>query len=99
MPFKQGQSGNPQGRTGPNKVTADIRAAALEHGPAALARLVYLMQHAESEATQFAATKEIIDRAYGRSSVAIGQAPDLAPITVIERRIVDKSDSTPGVTG
>jgi len=97
MPFKPGQSGNPKGRTGPNKVTADIRAAALEHGPAALERLAHLAQHAESEATQVAAAKEILDRAYGRSSLAIGQAPDLQPVTVVERHIVDDRERAKAV--
>jgi hypothetical protein len=52
----------------PNKATADIKALAQKHGPDALKRLHHLMLHAESEAAQVAASKEILDRAYGKSA-------------------------------
>lgn len=50
----------------PNKATADVRAAAQKYTTAAIARLAHLMEHAESEAAQVAAAKELLDRAHGR---------------------------------
>lgn len=51
----------------PNKVTAEIKAAARKHGEAAIKHLAKLMTTAESEAAQVAACKEILDRAYGKA--------------------------------
>lgn len=59
----------------PNRVTADIKAAAQLHGAAALERLAYLMTNAESEAAQVAAAKEILDRAYGKAPQALTVDP------------------------
>lgn len=69
----------------PNKVTADIREAAQKHGPAALKHLVHLMKNAEHEATQVSACKEVLDRAYGKSTFH-------ADINVT-REIVDVTDA------
>ena len=55
----------------PNKVTADVRVAAPRFGIAALEHLAHLSTHAESEAAQVAACKEILDRAYGKSAQAV----------------------------
>lgn len=54
-----------------NKVTADVKAIAQKHAPAALAELARLAIKAESEATRVAASKEILDRAYGKSPQAL----------------------------
>lgn len=50
----------------PNKATASVRALAQEHSPEAIQKLVHLMRHAETEATQIAAIRELLDRAHGR---------------------------------
>lgn len=62
----------------PNKATADVRALASEHGPDAVRRLAHLMQHAESEAAQVSAAKELLDRAYGRPAQAIHHSGSIA---------------------
>jgi hypothetical protein len=51
----------------PNKATAEIKEAARKYGEAAINRLAVLMMKAESEATQIAACKEILDRGYGKA--------------------------------
>ena len=61
----------------PNKVTADIRAAAALHGEAALQTLVHLMNNAESEQAQLAACKEILDRAYGKATQPLSGDKDV----------------------
>lgn len=54
-----------------NKVTADVKALAQKHAPAALAELARIALKGESEATRVAASKEILDRAYGKSPQAL----------------------------
>lgn len=69
----------------PNKVTASVREAAQEHGPEALDRLVFLSKNAVSEAVQVTATKEILDRAYGKSSQSVElTGKDGGPIETVE---------------
>lgn len=62
----------------PNKATAEIKALAQSFGPAAIMRLAELagfavgedgqrLKAAESEQTQVAATKELLDRGYGKA--------------------------------
>ena len=50
-----------------NKVTAEIKDLAGEHGPTAFKELVRLATDAKAEATRVSACKEILDRAYGKS--------------------------------
>ena len=50
----------------PNKATEEVKTLAGQHGPAAIARLAHLMEHATSEAAQVAAASTILDRAYGK---------------------------------
>jgi hypothetical protein len=49
-----------------NKMTRPVKALAASYGPASIARLVQLRDGAESEQVRFAASKELLDRAYGR---------------------------------
>lgn len=49
----------------PNKVTRTIREAAAKHGPKALRHLVELMDSPDLR-IRLAASREILDRAYGR---------------------------------
>jgi hypothetical protein len=51
-----------------NKVTADVRELAGQYGPAALAELARLSTNADSEQARVSACKEILDRAYGKST-------------------------------
>jgi hypothetical protein len=59
------------GRTAgtPNKATAEVRALAGQHGPAAIAELPRLTREAESEQARISACNAICDRAYGRSPI------------------------------
>ena len=49
----------------PNRITKDVREAAAKHGKKALAKLVKLMEDQDARVS-LAATREILDRAYGR---------------------------------
>ena len=73
--------GRPKGV--PNKATADIKALAQVHGPAVIARLALLATTAESQATQVAAMKELLDRGYGKA-VQPQSGPDGESNPVIE---------------
>lgn len=58
------------GRTAgtPNKATAEIKALAQKHAPAAVKELARLAEKAESEAARVAAIKELLDRGYGKAA-------------------------------
>jgi hypothetical protein len=64
----------------PNKVTQEVKAIAEPYGPQAIARLAHLMEHAESEAAQVAAARELLDRAYGKSPQSVSN-PDGSAIS------------------
>ncbi len=78
----------------PNKSTAEIRALAQSHGPAAIKKLVHLMENAESESTQREAAKDILERGYGKppQELTVGSDPDKPIVQRIERVIVDAPD-------
>ena len=57
----------------PNKSTAEIRELAGQYGAAALAELARLGTHANSEQARVSACKEILDRAYGKSTQIMEQ--------------------------
>lgn len=57
-------AGRPRGAL--NKLTKPVRELAADEGPTSILRLVHLRDHADSEQVQFAAAKELLDRAYGR---------------------------------
>lgn len=63
-----------------NKTTADVKALAQKHGPAAIAQLAYLMEKAEAEAARVAACREILDRAYGKATQLVAGDDTMAPI-------------------
>lgn len=75
--------GRPKGAL--NKSTREVKQIAQQHGPAAIRHLVRLMTKAESEQAQIAAAKEILDRAYGKSTQPVGEDPDM-PFTSKEQR-------------
>lgn len=78
-------AGRPKGSL--NKDTNEIKALAQVHGPAAIARLAKLsgiitdkagtpIGAAESEATQVAAIKELLDRGYGKARQPVDHGLD-----------------------
>jgi Family of unknown function (DUF5681) len=66
-PFQKGQSGNPGGRP---KIAGEIRELAQQHAPAALERLVRLM-NSTSGRVAVAAAQAILDRACGKPPQAL----------------------------
>lgn len=68
----------------PNKVTADIRAAAQKHGEEALVILATIMTTSENDQARIAAAKELLDRGYGKSTQAVEMSgPEGAPLGVV----------------
>jgi hypothetical protein len=93
MAWAKAGPGRPKGRL--NKTTADVKALAGKHGPAAIAQLVKLMKKSDSDAAKVAAAKEILDRAYGKSAQPHVGDDSATPINVlhrIERLIVGPAD-------
>jgi hypothetical protein len=79
----------------PNKVTADIKALAQAHGPAAIAKLVAIMTTSESHTASIAAAKELLDRGYGKAMQGVeltGKDGQPVAFKQIERVIVRSSD-------
>jgi hypothetical protein len=78
----------------PNKATADIKEIARQHAPEIVMELVRLAKEADTAAARIAASKEVLDRAYGKSPQAVvGDAEN--PIRLagqIEVVIVDAKD-------
>ena len=66
----------------PNKATAEIKALAQKHAPAAMKELARLATKAESEAARVAAIKELFDRGYGKATQRIAGDDDEPPIAV-----------------
>ena len=80
MPFAPGQSGNPGGRP---KGSAEVRAAAQEHGPAAIARLADLaFDTSISPRANIAAIRELLDRGYGKAPQPITGDGEGGPVVV-----------------
>ncbi len=75
-------AGRPEGAL--NKITRPVKELAAEHGPDSIKKLIHLRDHADSEQVQFAATKELLDRAYGRPHQEIA-IEDKTITTVIDR--------------
>lgn len=59
----------------PNKITADVKAMAAVHTPAAMIELGRLSIQAISEQARVAAIKELFDRAYGKATLPLSN-PD-----------------------
>ena len=67
----------------PNKATAELKALAQEHGPAAVAKLRHLMENAASEQAQIAAANALLDRGYGKAAQTVIGDSDEDPINVV----------------
>lgn len=52
----------------PNKITAEVKQLAQEHGERAINVLVDMMENANSDSTKVLAAREILDRAYGKAT-------------------------------
>jgi len=95
MAFKKGESGNPSGRP---KVIAHVRDLAREHTTEAILTLVAIMQNTEETgAARVAASKEILDRGYGKPTQPISGDGDADPINIVTRiEIVAPDDDAEG---
>lgn len=80
-------SGQGRGKGSLNKNTKEIKALAREYGPEAVKKLASLAgllggPGSESEATQVAAIKELLDRGYGKATTIIAGDEGEAPVQV-----------------
>lgn len=84
--------GRPKGSK--NKATQELQDLARQHTPAAIAELARLAVAAESEQARVAAINSLLDRGHGRpsQSVAIGQDPELQPIAIALRPLIDREE-------
>lgn len=67
-------AGRPKGT--PNKATIEVRDLARQYAPGAVAELARLAKEAESEQARVSAIKEILDRAYGKSTQPLSADPE-----------------------
>lgn len=63
----------------PNKATADVKALAQKHGPAAIAEAVRIMKDSESDQARMSAINCILDRAYGKATQPLSNDPESGP--------------------
>jgi hypothetical protein len=54
-----------------NRVTADVKALAQNHGGEAIAMLATILTTSENDSARIAAAKELLDRGYGKSMQAV----------------------------
>ena len=68
----------------PNKNTADLKALAAKHGPAAIKAIRVLADTGDTEQVRMAAWRELLDRGYGRPAqyTEVG-GPGGAPLTLV----------------
>ncbi len=92
---KRPGAGRPKGK--PNAITADVREAAQQYGADALRTLADIMDGKDyPPAARVAASKEILDRAYGKAPQALEHSsPDgsMTPKTIT--RVVVGADGKP----
>lgn len=81
-PWKPGVSGNPRGRP---KVAEEVRTLARVHGKRALERLVELMDDPDPRVA-FMASREVLDRAYGKPSPAMDADAHDGQVTVVVKQ-------------
>jgi len=74
----------------PNKVASDVKLLAQAHGPRAIEELARLAFYGEAEPSRIAASKELLDRAYGKARQGVDIDGTLkTTITNITRKILD----------
>lgn len=81
-PWKPGVSGNPRGRP---KVAEEVRTLARAHGQRALERLVELIDDPDPRVA-FMASREVLDRAYGKAMPATDIDDHENKVTVVVKR-------------
>jgi len=87
--FQPGQSGNPGGRS---KAESEIKRIAQEHGPAALEKLVQLL-NGEDQKLAMAAANALLDRGFGKPAQSVDLKAEVeATVNRIERAIVRPAD-------
>src|SRR3954452_20497165 len=64
MKFRKGKSGNPGGRP---KVLGELQELARHHAPEVIAELARLAVKGRSETARIAASRELLDRGFGRA--------------------------------
>lgn len=77
MPFQPGQSGNPSGRP---KINPEVRELAREHTAKAIETLASIMLTGQTEPARVAASKELLDRGWGKPIQAIAGADGEGPV-------------------
>lgn len=82
MPFKPGESGNPNGiNAGRKKMSPEMRKALEDYGIEGINNLIDLARNAKEERDRIKATTELLDRGYGKAVQAIeAEITDLRPI-------------------
>lgn len=64
---KPGERRGGRAKGTPNKITSEIKAIAQQYGQEAIETIVSIMTNGESEQARLAASKELLDRAYGKA--------------------------------
>ncbi len=96
-------AGRPRGAL--NKLTRPVKELACDQGAASIERLVWLRDNAESEQVQFAASRELLDRGFGRARQEIDLHADRSIRVIINREgsvpipPVEALDVTPALPG
>lgn len=76
-----------------NKATIEVKEAARQYAPAALNRLYEIMENGGSDAAKVSAAREILDRAYGKSTQAITAEQNITVknnTTETDKQIIDR---------
>jgi hypothetical protein len=77
VPFRKGQSGNPEGRPrGQLRVIANLAIEARKYSLVAVKTIVEICKNGESEAVRLAAANSLLDRGFGRPTQSIELATD-----------------------
>jgi hypothetical protein len=90
-----GQSPNPGGRP---KVAGTVRDLARQHTEMAITTLVQICQHGQSEPARIAAAIALLDRAWGKSTVAVAvqdPGPDLGALILEAHRRATEALAAP----